>query len=96
MSTWDDELAPGDLISTYYSGIFKLTQIELRSENGQERSPLFYFVQVFAADGKPKNGKKVQCCDASYCRNYKERLQKSISELEATLERLKKVQDELP
>lgn len=91
--TWDDELVPGDLITTYYSGIYRFVKSEPRGQNG-ELCPLFHFLQVYTADGRPRKAKKTQICDASFCRRYTSWIEKEIQKHEEARDRLKKIMKE--
>lgn len=72
-------LKVGDIITTYYSGYFKLTGREIRFSDqdvdswrikkGDRNSDLFKFVQIMDKYGRKRNSKE-KSCDASYCQKY--------------------------
>ena len=80
---YDDSLHQGDLITTYYSGIYEFIRFEERTDSkGNPEVPLAFFKQKFTANGKPRNSKKESRCDASYCRRAEDFINRRLSELE--------------
>lgn len=88
ISEYDDTLVKGDLIKTYYSGIYEFDHSEGR---GKESAPLYYFRLKYDAKGNPRKSKILRCCDAAYCRRAKEFIESSIEEHELTISRLKSI-----
>lgn len=78
----------GDLITTYYKGIWRLTRIERRfRESGEEYNPLFYFTQVCTFEGK--EAKRENCCDSHFCKPAGEYIKKEEERLEKIKQYLK-------
>ena len=72
--TWDDELKPGDLITTYCKGYFTFVRFEDRIGN----SPEAYFTKTYDVGGKPCKSKKIIGCDASFCRKAADQIKADI------------------
>ena len=77
MMDWDRTIAIGDLITSYYSGYWRVDRIERRFTQydhgvyegipiGTECSPVFYMTEVLTDTGKPR--KRKNSCDAWYCK----------------------------
>lgn len=64
--SWDDTLKAGDLITSYWKGIYKLISVEMRGDN---KCPLFHFHTFAKECGEIRShGKQInKVCDASYC-----------------------------
>lgn len=73
----------GDLVTGYYSGVHRITEIQIRIEDGKEISPLVKLEKVLNGKYKPQRGK---CeCDISYCRHFKvSMLKKQLIEITDT------------
>lgn len=84
---YDDELKPGDLITTYYKGYYEFVTMEERKDN----APLYYFKLKYDSNGQPRMSKKLQCCDAAYCRLAKNFLEKEIEQRKTQIENLNKI-----
>ncbi len=87
-SEYDDTLVKGDLIKTYFTGFY---EFDHSKDRGKKHAPLYYFRLKYDANGKPRNGKALLCCDAAYCRRAEDFIEKSIKEHELTIERLKSI-----
>lgn len=101
----------GDIITTYYSGYYRLTRVQKRfylSERdipfflrdalkiGDEYSSLYYFVKIADAKGiKTKKPGKENSCDASYCYPAILALKKMIIDHELTVVNLTNLLNEV-
>jgi hypothetical protein len=93
----------GDLITTYYSGFFRLEKIErrfytedyirhytrLKDKLGEEYSPLYYFTQEYDSNGRPKKSKQ-KACDAQFCKPAKDFIEQEILDIEERKQNLEK------
>lgn len=81
--TYDDTLKEGDLITTYYSGIYEFKRFQERTDtDGGPSVPLAFFKQKFTINGKSRKSKKESCCDAAFCRRAENFITLRLSELE--------------
>lgn len=87
-TTYDDTFQPGDLITTYHSGIHQFVRYEERSEGDTERTPLVFYKQVYKFCGKSRKSKKEIRCDAAYCRRASEYINNRLKEIEEEKVRL--------
>lgn len=92
--TYDETINVGDIVTTYHSGYHKITEITPRCGiDGSPRVPLFTYVLVARADGTLAKRKSItKSCDASFCRHFKESLEKTIAEKKAELVCLESLQ----
>lgn len=82
---YDDSIEPGDIITTYYKGYWKMVSSEEREDN----TPIFNFERFAKADGKLfKPGGKSEACDASYCRKARPAIIESIVKTKKQLDDL--------
>lgn len=88
VSTYDDTIQPGDLITTYYKGFYEFVSSE---DRGRNETPLFQFRIKYDTNGKPKKGKAILKCDASYCQRAKKQINRLITEHEKAIEQLKNI-----
>ena len=88
IGTYDDTLVKGDLITTYYKGIYEFDYSE---DRGSDEVPLYYFRLKYDTNGNPQNSKKLKCCDAAYCRRAKETIDKLIEDYELSIIRLRNI-----
>jgi hypothetical protein len=84
----------GDLITTYYSGYYRLDRIERRfyteqthfrlddKRIGEEYNSLYHFTQEYDKDGKVKKGKQ-KACDAGFCKLAKDSIINELLKLES-------------
>ena len=86
-STYDDTLQPGDVITTYNKGFFEF----VKSEDRKGTTPLFHYRLKYDIHGKPRNGKVIQYCDASYCHRASEIISKLIAKYEQSIIQLKNI-----
>ena len=94
--------APGDIITTYHAGYWRLKEIQRRfitkdhlkydcykhKNVGDEYSPIFVYEQVLTKDFKPCK-KLTKECDAAYCQKVtKESIEKKKKEYSENLDKL--------
>lgn len=100
----------GDIITTYYSGFYKLTRIERRfyterditqysvykdKKVGDEYSPMFYFVKMADAKGVKCKPAKEKGCDAVFCRLAVDSIKEQVQELNNLISNLEKLSKEI-
>ncbi len=95
-------LKPGDIITTYYKGFYRLDRIEARfldkqmlsysiynhCKVGDEYSSVFHFTKIADANCKEVKTKKTNSCDAYHCRLAKDFINEQKQELERQLKAL--------
>lgn len=96
---YDDTFKPGDLITTYCSGIYEFIRFEERADRkGNPEVPLAFFKQKFTSNGKRRNSKEESWCDAAYCRRAEDFINRRLADLEdersALSDILKTIQNE--
>tara|TARA_Y100000310_G_C20648752_1_gene798192 strand:- start:165 stop:500 length:336 start_codon:yes stop_codon:yes gene_type:complete len=75
MSQYDKDLKEGDLVTTYHTGIWRVTKVEERfregdyphlgQKKGDQYSSLIHYEKVL--NGKHKPAKGNSRCDAAFC-----------------------------
>jgi hypothetical protein len=74
----------GDLITTYYEGIFSFIRYKKRSGKS---SPLVYSKIVFHNNGCPTSSKEIYECDAGHCGRAEDFILKRLSNLKSEKKR---------
>ncbi len=88
ISEYDETFVKGDLITAYNKGFYEFDHSESR---GEDHTPVYYFRLKYDERGRPRNGKKLESCDASYCRRADGEIKKLIQEHELSINRLKSI-----
>ena len=78
----------GDLVTSYWSGYYKIIKIIDREAPNKE---LVELEQIFDSKGVKLKKTKFKSCDISYCKPAKEHIQNEIMKLQNILNNLKEM-----
>jgi hypothetical protein len=71
---YDDSIVVGDMITAYNKGLHIVTEIIPR----EGQTPLFAYRRVFDSEHRAVKTKKIDSCDASYCRKAMDHLMQAL------------------
>lgn len=100
-------LQVGDLVTSYYDGVWEIITIDQRwehkvnrldyamgdkpSDDYKEYSPLVTIQEKYNSDGVKPKKARVKQCDIQFCKPYKEEVEKWINTMEKRIKALKKI-----